>query len=287
MDLPSINKFDGTNFHSWKFQRRNTLMALDLLEIATGEEKAPKVAKTDKKWTDWRKRNAKAMTVISATLERPQIEYLLTCDTAEGMWKKLGDLHEQKSTSSKLLLMNRFHEHKMSSTDTVSQHITKVVNMARQLNDVGEAVSNCTIISKIVGTLPPRFSAFVSAWDSVEEDRQTLENLTQRLLKEESRTEPEGSGNAALTATNKYKHSPLYNDRRQGTRSSKKPSKSFRCYSCGKEGHLARNCRLKKGDEGSSDSSINKNKDKPSSAAFAALTDKEKNEILNSKPEDI
>lgn len=58
--------------------------------------------------------------------------------------------------------------------------------MARQLKDVGEEVSDVTVMAKILGSLPTKYNVFVTAWDSVGTVNQTISNLTQRLIKEET-----------------------------------------------------------------------------------------------------
>jgi len=61
--------------------------------------------------------------IISSTMEASQIDYLLTCETAADMWNRLSVIHEQKSESSKLLLMSRFHGYRMESGDKVALHV--------------------------------------------------------------------------------------------------------------------------------------------------------------------
>jgi len=99
-------------------------------------------------------------------METSQLEFLITCETAVEMWNKLCALHEQKSESNKLLLMTRFHGYKMVSGDKTALHITKVENMVRQLCDISEAVSDVTIMAKILGSLPEKYDALVIARDS-------------------------------------------------------------------------------------------------------------------------
>lgn len=65
------------------------------------------------------------------------------------MWDILLKIHEQKSVQNVLLMTQRFHEYKMASTDTVAQYIAKVRNMAAQLGDVGEKVSDVMVIAKV------------------------------------------------------------------------------------------------------------------------------------------
>jgi len=55
-------------------------------------------------------------------------------------------------------------------------------------------------MAKILGSLPAKFSAFVTAWDSVDANNQTLESLTQRLIKEENRMSVLDEASGALAA---------------------------------------------------------------------------------------
>lgn len=139
------------------------------------------------------KENAKAMFLISSTLEDSQLECLLTCITANEMWTRLSVIHEQRSASSKLILTQKFHEYKMEVTDSVVQHISKVQNMAARLNDIGENVSDVAIMAKILAGLPSKYDALKTAWDSVDADKQIISNLTERLIKEETRIREEGT----------------------------------------------------------------------------------------------
>lgn len=137
-------------------------------------------------------------------MEYDRLEPLLVCVTAKDMWDKLCRIHKQKSASNKLVLMQKFHEYKMAAGDSVVQHMAKIQNMAAQLLDLGEAVSNVTVMAKILGSLSPKYSAFQMAWDSVDPDRQNLENLQERLIREESRltiSAESEDGTSAFAAT--------------------------------------------------------------------------------------
>lgn len=162
VDLRSISKFDGTNYQAWKFQLKAIFIANGLTSIVNGT-----CIRSSENVNAWDKSNAKAMVIISSTMESSQLEYLLTCETATDMWNRLNAIHEQKSESNKLLLMTKFHDYKMTSNDNVAQHIAKIENMARQLKDLGENVSDITIMAKILGSLPSKFNAFVTAWENV------------------------------------------------------------------------------------------------------------------------
>jgi len=55
----------------------------------------------------------------------------------------------------------------MQLGDKVALHVSKVENLARQLRDVGETVSGVAIITKILGSLPEKYNAFVSLHGTV------------------------------------------------------------------------------------------------------------------------
>ena len=137
---------------------------------------------------------------MSSTMDPVQLNHVLACITAKEMWDKLVMIHEQKSTTHKLLLTQRFHEYRMSPTDYVATHVAKVQNMAHQFLDLGENLTDLVIIAKILASLPSKFKSFRSAWNSVAPDRQTIEYLQERLLEEESMLESDFEEVTALTA---------------------------------------------------------------------------------------
>lgn len=97
------------------------------------------------------------------------------------MWDKLCKIHEQKSESNKMMLLQQFHRYRMDSNKSVVQHVSCIQNMtALKLKDLGKPVSDAVIMAKMTGSLPRRYNALQTAWDSVPVDNQSLENLLER-----------------------------------------------------------------------------------------------------------
>lgn len=90
----------------------------------------------------------------------------------------------------------------MDPASTMLQHITRIKNIARQLSDVDEKVSDVVIMAKILGSLSQKFRTFITAWESVDPARQTLDYLRERLLTEESRISSVDDVTSALAAVN-------------------------------------------------------------------------------------
>ncbi|XP_011877456.1 PREDICTED: uncharacterized protein LOC105567297 [Vollenhovia emeryi] len=175
-------------------------------------------------------------------MEAKQGESLLVCGTSREMWTRLSAIHEQRSATSKIMLLQQFHEHKMDASGSVIDHVSKVQNMASHLRDVGEPMSDMAIMAKIIGSLPPRYSAFRTAWESAAVDSQTMDILTERLIREESRLSVDDNIASALSAVS-VKGSGTKKNQGQGKKASKK---DVECFVCRKKGHYARECRQKR-----------------------------------------
>ncbi|UYV71452.1 hypothetical protein LAZ67_8003295 [Cordylochernes scorpioides] len=145
--------------HRVIFSLKIILEAKDLLSITDGSEVKPEIEDIAK-FSNWKKKDAKSKMLITTALEFKYLQQIVNCQTSAEMWKKLSTIYELKSETNKYLLQQRFFEYKMNPNDNIASHISKVEIQAQQLKDL--------------------------AWDSVSSEEKTLENLTARLLKEES-----------------------------------------------------------------------------------------------------
>lgn len=240
----NVTKFDGTNFQGWKFQLYALFVANEIEDVVSGLRKRPvPVPDNVAEVRQWIRNDAKAKFLIASSMEETQLQCVLNCDSAKAMWDRLSLIHEQKSISNKLALLQKFHEYKMNGSDSVVQRVTKIQNMASQLCNVGETISQDTIMAKILASLTSKFSVLQTAWESVDPERQTVDYLQERLIREEIRL---GSTNDVTSAFAAY----------QVEKKTKKPWKSrARCYKCQGIGHIARECknsRRNESDEGGS-----------------------------------
>lgn len=237
-------------------------MAHRLWDIVNGSKPIPEAAAARETWSV---QNANAMYLLSSTLEPEQKRPMLTCETACEMWQKLARIHEQKSASNKLLLSTRLYEYRMSASDSITQHMTKVQNMAAQLLDVGETVIDTAIMAKILGSLTPKFATFQTAWANMPPDMQTLQNLEERLLREEARMTENDESESAFVVSKKSKEKSKSSASSREAKNKKdgkdikdrKDKKKVRCFRCQGLGHFARECKKdkKEGNRGTSESS--------------------------------
>lgn len=209
-----ITRFNGTDFQTWKFEIKQALVTHGLHDIVDGTRARPAGDDANVAVKAWVKDNAKAMSLIASSVEREQLQGLTNCTSAESMWSTLTSIYERKSASSKLLLLQRYHEYQMKSEDTVIQHVTNVQKLASQLKDAGHEVTEMDIMAKILGSLLAKYSMLSTAWDSVPVADQTVGVLLERLIKEESRLTADDSAANALAAVKIC-------DKKKGVRSDK------------------------------------------------------------------
>lgn len=85
-----------------------------------------------------------------------------------------------KSDESLSLIQKEFFEFPWDLTGNVKQHISKIEQMASKMKALGGEIPTSMLITRIFSILPPKYSHFHSAWDSTDDTKRTIENLTAR-----------------------------------------------------------------------------------------------------------
>lgn len=238
---------------AWKFQVRIMLQAGDLINFVNGIVKQPRpndfqeVAEYTKAVGVFEKSDFKAQKIIVTALSKDVMLHVMTCDTALGMWNKLESVFEQKSKLSIQMVQTKFFDFTYKPGDSMAIHSSKLQAIAKQLKDLGEKISDSSINTKLLASLPPEYNHFHSAWESTPEENQTLDFLTTRLIAEEMRLtkQRDNEVGAALVARKSFSK-PVGNDRNSKGRSNKSNSKPGKCFLCDEQGHWKRDCPKKR-----------------------------------------
>lgn len=127
------------------------------------------------KLTEWMECDEQVQYAITSSLEMEQMAYIATCNTAAETWGKLRSIYEQSNGASKMMLLCKFYTYEMAENDTMAKHISNIEMMAKQLKDVGISMPKEAILSKLLLSLPSKYRHFLTAWDSVPEEDQTME----------------------------------------------------------------------------------------------------------------
>ncbi|KAG7189394.1 hypothetical protein KM043_018521 [Ampulex compressa] len=130
-----------------------------------------------------------------------------------------------------------------------AETVTRTHNMqhASQLKDAGQDMHEIAVMAKILGSLPPKYSTLITAWDSVPLTDQKIGVLLERLIKEENRLNIEGEVTSAFFAVS-LSDRKSNKDKRYKKQDSRAESK-VECFYCKKKGHMARECYKKQRDK--------------------------------------
>lgn len=220
------SKLKGTeNWTTWKFQTRVVLQALNLFSIVDGTEMKPSDAA---KATEWQNKDSRAQGVLVTRVEEKILSHLLTANTSSEIWSKLCSVFEHTSTTSIHLEQQKFYNLNFTN-QSVSEFLSQVEEVRCRIKTMGEEISDKMVITKILMSLPDIYKHFVSAWESVSVEKQTIDELKSRLLIEEQRVKATEVVNALAATSSRGKFD----------------KSKVKCHCCHKVGHFANECRYK------------------------------------------
>lgn len=220
-----IRKLSSSNdWKCWKFQVTIVLKSKGLYKWVDAATPSSERGKGD---------DFKAQEILISSINQSLIHHVINCKNAHEIWSKLGSIYEQDDSIQRLKLQQSFFNYTWKNV-SVASHISDMENLAQSLNTMGDRITDELLMTKILMTLPPKYANFQTAWDSVEQGKKTLKNLTERLCLEESRIKLH-TGHTAETNTG---HMAETND-------SALLSK-IKCFSCGKRGHIKKDCDKRK-----------------------------------------
>ena len=164
-----IEKLNGTNYQSWKYNVKLVLMSRGLFSIVDGTEKAPDIKEEDvdkpdsiKAKQEWRRRSDRAYTTIALSVAKSiQVHVSATTDAREA-WEILRKQFEVVSVSQIVRLFRRFYAAEMTEEDDLQTFITKMTTLAQQLREMKEDVSSKKFATVILGSLPASFTKTLS-----------------------------------------------------------------------------------------------------------------------------
>ncbi len=182
----SIERLNGVNFYNWKFKVQMLLIREDLWEIVNGSDTAPVGTSEAQAIATWRKRDQKALSTICLAIEDSELTHVRACKTAAEAWKNLGEAYETKGLARKLYLRRKFLTHMMIEGDTMQEHITRLSEMAEQLEAIGAEVSDGDMVMTLLCSLPSSYEMLIVSLETRSEDL-TASFVKTRLLQEEVR----------------------------------------------------------------------------------------------------
>jgi hypothetical protein len=158
-----MEKFDGGNFHLWKFKMRMMFSKHRLWKFVDGSATLPSEEVVR---VDYNEKKAKVFALLCEHLTDAQLAHIQYCDNVRSAWEALYGVHETKTIGNKFL-RRRFFTIKMQEGDDMLVHINTVKALADQLCSIQVNNTNEDVYMVLFMSLPPSFDNLVTSLESM------------------------------------------------------------------------------------------------------------------------
>ena len=224
----SIDKLDGSNWNTWKFQMKHLLMAKGIWGLVDGSEVLALDA-TPAAQALYRSRLQKAFSTIVLAIDSAQLYLITSCEEPKQAWDALKKHFERETLANKLFLKKQYFRSEMKEGTSVEQHLKHMKDITDKLAAIGAPISEEDQVVTLLGSLPRSFATLVTAIEARMEGV-SLDYVQQALIHEEMKQ-------SELSCQSSGAESALTGAFRRGT-----PRDRPTCFGCGEVGHIRRFC---------------------------------------------
>lgn len=237
-----IEKLNGPeNWATWKFQMEHLLKAKGLWGMLMETDTLAQDA-TPQVQAEFTKRRERAFSMIVLNVSTHQLYLITSCQTPKEAWTTLKGHFERDTLANKLFLKKKYFRCEMKEGNRLTEHLKQMKELTDQLSAIGAVIEEEDQIVTLLGSLPPSYATIVTALET-KIDNLTLQFVQQALINEEQkRVNTDNSSGAtsggASAMSSRFQGNVQDNSKSVGA---ERPS-TWRCYKCGKEGHIKRDC---------------------------------------------
>ncbi|KAJ8878341.1 hypothetical protein PR048_018918 [Dryococelus australis] len=140
-DFAHVEKLKGhSNFSIWKFQ------IVVLLKVAVLYNVVSAKFTEGEQDTSWGKKDAKAQKYIVTKIDKGNIQFIISCDSAKVMFDKLRSIYESDSSHNKSSFLWNFFNYKI---DKVASVLSDLQTLPIKLESAGHAVGDETMMGGV------------------------------------------------------------------------------------------------------------------------------------------
>lgn len=243
----ALEMFDGEgDFIIWRRKMKTILVQLEVFEAVTGEYSPEATAK------EITRMNNTAMATLMTHLEGKVIHEMGETETARELWENLIKRYQSSTLPNKVSLQTKFYGFRMDTAKTIKENLEVFYKLIQELAICGERIPDQLKCIILLNALPPAYNSIKEIFQC-SGDELSLERLLDSIkLKEASlgsdkreevmlaRWKPGAEGSSKRNTIPKWKRKQERKLEHYGGR---------KCYYCGKEGHMIKDCRKKTFDQ--------------------------------------
>lgn len=172
-----IAQFDGKGYDHWKFRMEIMLDQQNVIRCIKEENLTPN--------EEFTKLDKKCKALIIMCIANSQLQYVKDKDSAFQMWQALEKIFQRKGVASQLYLRKKLLTMKLNEDENLESYYIKFDEVVRELKYVGTKLEETDIVCHLLLSLPKSYDAIVTALETVEPEKLTLEFVKGKLLDHE------------------------------------------------------------------------------------------------------
>ena len=274
-----VEKLNGENYHSWKFNLKMYLMGKDLWDIVQEVEVLTERS-TPQQRELFRKRDNRAMSIINLSITNDLQIYVRSAKSATEAWNNLADHFEEKTLSKIIYYRRKLYKMSMGKGMTMESYVNSLKTVSEHLEALNDPVSEKDLVMILISSLPEDYNNLVTALETLQIEQLTWNYVRDRVMSEYLRKKGDDVSSRKTSQDALYTHqhnngggrrNPQHHQqqqhqqqhqqqnnrdgkqnnqftrRDQGKGSSNNKKLTMRCHHCNEKGHLARDCPKKLG----------------------------------------
>ena len=123
-DSWKIDRLDGSNWITWKFQMKHLLLAKGLWGFVDGSEILEDSASAQQK-AEFNRKSQKAFSMIVMSISTNQLYLITSCEVPVDAWNALKAQFEQDSLANKILMKKRYFRTDMTEGTSMEKTLEK------------------------------------------------------------------------------------------------------------------------------------------------------------------
>ena len=165
----SIDKLDGGNWPTWKFQMRHLLLAKGLWEHVDGTATLADDAGEQVR-ANFRNKSQKAFSTIVLAISTSQLYLVTSCEGPHEAWEALRTNFERDSLANKLFLKKQYFRTQMRDGTAIEKHLKYMKELTDKLAAIGAPISEEDQVVTLLGSLPSSYGTLVTALEARVDD---------------------------------------------------------------------------------------------------------------------